>query len=144
VKRWKLILGLLVLFLSGVLVGSMGTAIYFKQTFGHIFAKGQPQVRKLIMKKLVGELDLAETQRAPIEEIVGQVQADLWKLRKQHQPEAEAIIAQGIAQMKPQLSAVQQEKLDVLFERLKERWEHSPDEAHRARGRDFPRGHRPW
>ena len=143
-KRWKLVLGLLVLFLSGVLVGSMGTAIYFKQTFGHVFAKGQPQVRKLIMKRLVRELDLAETQRAPIEEIVGRVQADLWKLRKQHQPEAEAVIEQGIAQMKPQLSTVQQEKLDGLFERLKQRWERAPDEAHRARGRDFPGGHRPW
>jgi len=96
------------------------------------------------MKKLVRELDLTEAQRAPIEEILGQVQTDLWKFRKQHQPEVEAIIAQGIAQMKPRLSAVQQEKLDGLFERLKEHWERPPDEAHRGRGRDSPKGHRPW
>jgi len=144
VKRWKLVLGLLVLFLSGVLVGSMGTAIYFKQTFGHVFAKGQPQVRKLIMKKLVRDLDLTEAQRAPIEEIVGQVQADVYKFRKEHHPEVEAIMAQGIAQMKPLLSTVQQERLDRLFERFKERWEQSPDEAHRAPGRDLQGGRRPW
>jgi hypothetical protein len=127
VKRWKLVLGLSVLFLSGVLVGSMGTAVYFKQTFGHGFPKEHSQVRKLIMKKLVRELDLTETQRTPIEDIVNQVQTDLWKFRKQHQQEVETIILQGIAQMKPYLSEVQQEKLNSLFERLKAHWERSPD-----------------
>ena len=60
VKRWNLILGLVVLFLSGVLVGALGTAIYFKQAMGHTFGESQPAIRKLVMKKLVRELDLTE------------------------------------------------------------------------------------
>jgi len=120
VKRWNLVLGLVALFLSGVLVGTLGTAIYFKQTMGHIFGESQPAVRKLVMKKLVRELDLTETQRVRIEEIVGEIQAELWEFRKQHQREIEGILARGIAQMKPELSADQQQKLDALFERLKQ------------------------
>jgi Spy/CpxP family protein refolding chaperone len=130
VKRWKLILGLSVLFLSGVLIGSMGAAIYFKQTFGHGFPKEQSQVRKLVMKKLVRELDLTEVQRTPIEDIVGQVQTNLWKFRKQHKQEVEAIIVQGIVQMKPLLNPIQQEKLDDLFQRYQAHWERPP-EGHR-------------
>ena len=83
------------------------------------------------MKKLVRELDLTQAQRAPIEEILGHVQADLWKFRKQHRQEVESIIVLGIAQMKPHLSAVQQEKLDSLFQKLKARWEHAPDGSER-------------
>jgi len=120
VKRWNLILGLVVLFLSGVLVGALGTAIYFKQAMGHTFGESQPAIRKLVMKKLVRELDLTETQRARIEEVVGEVQTELWEFRKQHEREIETILARGIAQMKPELSVDQQRKLDALFERLKQ------------------------
>jgi Spy/CpxP family protein refolding chaperone len=130
VKRWKVILGLSVLFLSGVLVGSMGAAIYFKKTLGHAFPKEQSQVRKFVMKKLVGELDLSEAQRASLEEIVGQVQTDLWKFRKEHQKEVETIVVEGIIRMKPVLNPIQQEKLDGLFQRLKAHWERLP-EGHR-------------
>jgi Spy/CpxP family protein refolding chaperone len=120
VKRWNLALGLLALFLSGVAIGAMGTAIYFKQTVGHVFSEGQPGIRKLVMKKLVRELDLTEAQRVRVEAIVGEVQSELREFRRQHHREIEAILDRGIGQMKPDLSKEQQQKLDVLYERLKQ------------------------
>ncbi len=118
-KRWNLVLGLSALFLSGVVIGALGTAIYFKQTMGHVFSEGQPAVRKLIMKKLVRELDLTESQRARIEKVVGEVQVEVREFRRQHQDEIGAILDRGIAQMKPELSKDQQEKLEALYERVK-------------------------
>jgi Spy/CpxP family protein refolding chaperone len=120
VKRWNLALGLLALFLSGVAIGAMGTAIYFKQTMGHVFSEGQPGIRKLVMKKLVRELDLTEAQRVRVEAIVGEVQTELREFRRQHHREIEAILDRGISQMKPELSKEQQQKIDVLYERLKQ------------------------
>jgi hypothetical protein len=119
VKRWNLVLGLSALFLSGVVIGATGTTIYFKQTMGHVFTEGQPAIRKLIMKKLIRELDLTASQRVRIEEIVGEVQTQLGEFRKQHRREIEAILDRGIVQMKPELSNDQQQKLDALYERLK-------------------------
>jgi hypothetical protein len=130
VKRWNLILGLSVLFLSGVLIGTLGTAIYFKHTIGHVFTEGQPAVTRLIMKKLDRDLDLTEPQRAEIEKIVAEVQTDLWTFRTQHRPEIEAIIARGITQMRPLLSSEQQVKLDAVFERMKERWNKAGGPGH--------------
>jgi len=120
------VLGLLVLFLSGVLVGGVGTAIYFTHTIDQGFTHGQPQVRKFIMKKLVRELDLTQTQRDRTEEIVGRIQENLATFRKEHHSEIEAIIAEGIQQIKAQLTSVQQEKLDRFVERLKQHREHPP------------------
>jgi hypothetical protein len=122
VKKWSLILGLLVLFLSGVLVGALGTAVYHRQTAGYVLGEGQPGVRKMVMRKLVRDLDLTETQRVQIEAIVTEVQAELGKFRSQHRPEIEAIINRGLVQMRPLLSAAQQEQLDTLSQRLKEHW----------------------
>jgi hypothetical protein len=115
-----LVLGLIVLFSSGVVVGALGTGIYYRQTGRHVFAESPPAVRKLVMKKLVRELDLTEAQKVRIEEKVREVQEELWEFRKQHQREIEAIFARGIAQMKPELSPDQQQKLDAFYERLKQ------------------------
>jgi len=134
VKRWNLILGLTVLFLSGVLIGALGTAFYFKYTMGHAFSEGHPGVTKLIMKKLDLELELTEPQRVAIEGIVAEVQADLWKFRTQHRPEIEAILARGTAQMKPLLSPEQQAKLEALLERMKERWKRPGGPPHGGHG----------
>ena len=60
-KKWKLILGLLILFGSGVLVGALGTTLYYKQTAGYVLGEGQPGVRKMVMRKLVRDLDLTES-----------------------------------------------------------------------------------
>jgi Spy/CpxP family protein refolding chaperone len=137
VKKWNLVLGLSVLFLSGVLIGVLGTAIYFKQNVGHFFGEGQPAVTKMVMKKLDRELDLTAAQRSEIEKIVAEVQTDLWKFRTEHRPEIEGILTRGIALMKPLLSPEQQRKLDELSEKMKERWRRPGGPSH---GRPGMRG----
>lgn len=139
-KKWKLILGLLILFGSGVLVGALGTTLYYKQTAGHVLGEGQPGVRKMVMRKLVRDLDLTEAQRPRIEAIVTEVQAELGKFRAQHRPELEAIIDRGLARMRPLLSGPQQEKLDTFSRRLTDHWNsphgpghHGPGMRHRDR-----------
>ena len=122
VKKWSVVLGLLVLFGSGVLVGSLGTAVYYKKTAGYVLGEGQPGVRNMVMRKLIRDLDLTPAQRPQIEAIVAEVQAELGKFRAQHRPEIEAIINRGIAQIRPLLAAAQQEKLDAFSQRLREHW----------------------
>ncbi len=133
-KKWSLVLGLVVLFCSGVLVGALGTAVYYKQTAGYVLGEGQPGVRKMVMKKLVRDLDLTETQRVQIEAIVAEVQAELGKFRSQHRPEIEATIDRGLAQMRPLLSAAQQDQLDTFSQRLKEHWNSPRGPGHHRPG----------
>jgi Spy/CpxP family protein refolding chaperone len=135
VRRWNLVLGLSALFLSGVVIGALGTAIYFKQTIGHVLTEGQPAVKKLVMKKLVRELDLTESQRARIEKVVSEVQLEVREFRRQHQHEIGAILDRGITQMKPELSKDQQEKLDALYEKVKRHRQREGNLKRRPHGR---------
>lgn len=133
-KRWSLVLGLLVLFGSGVLVGALGTAVYYRQTSGYVLGEGQPGVRKMVMRKLVRDLDLTAAQRGEIEGIVSEVQGELGNFRAQHRPEIEAIIDRGIARIRPLLSAAQQEKLDSFSQRMKEHWNGPRGSGHHGPG----------
>ena len=133
-KKWSLVLGLLVLFGSGVLVGALGTAVYYKQTAGYVVGEGQPGVRRMVMKKLVRDLDLNDTQRVQIDAIVAEVQAELGKFRAQHRPDIEAIIDRGLARMRPLLSAAQQEKLDTFSQRVKDHWNSPRGSGHHGPG----------
>lgn len=133
VKKWSVVLGLLVLFCSGLLIGALGTTVYFKKTGEHLISEGPPGIRKMVMKKLVRELDLTEPQKVQIDGIVTEVQAELRKFRAQHQSEIEAIIDHGIAQMKPLLSSDQLVKLDALSERLKQHLHRKAGQALRGR-----------
>ncbi len=121
-KQWKTWLVIAVVFLSGIIMGSVGTGFYMKQRIGRILHEGLPAVRKVIMKKLTAELNLTQDQQEEVEEVVEETQLQLQQLRAQYHPQMEKIIENGIATTKTSLSAEQQKKLDALYEKVKKRW----------------------
>lgn len=109
-------------FMSGVLVGSVLTGFHMKHRMGRLLHDGTPAVRDVIMKKLTAELDLTNEQQGGIGQIVGETQLKLQQLRAQYRPQMEEIISSGIARMKPILSAEQQKKLDAFYAKMQKRW----------------------
>jgi len=122
VKKWKLFIGLMILFLSGVLCGAVGAGLYAKHAFSEIMAGRQSTARHMIMKKLTRDLNLTTAQQVGIEKIIEGVQADLLVIRKKYQPEVETVISRGIGAMKGELQPEQQRKLDAVYEQAKRRW----------------------
>lgn len=125
-KKWRLWAGITLVFLSGLIIGAVGTGLYVKMTIAGVLQGGPPAVKKVIVKRLDGELALTADQKAEIDKIVSEAQARLLSLRLQHQPEIEEIIESSIGRMKTKLSKEQQEKLDKLHERLRKNW-HIPE-----------------
>jgi hypothetical protein len=107
---------------SGFLVGFFSAGVHAKYTFERIFSGGPPAAQEVIVKRLTRELDLSESQRAHVESVVTRTQAELFKLRQQHQPEVRALIDSSIVEMKQQLSPEQCQKLDRHFEMVRQRW----------------------
>ena len=119
-NRWKLISGVLLVFVLGVLVGSVGTGFYFKHRF--VSRKKDPQARRaFIMKKLTKELSLSQNQTTEIEKIVEQMVEQRREYSLQKRLEIKNIMDQGFLQMKKELSSDQQKKLDALRERFERR-----------------------
>lgn len=121
-KKWQTWVVLIAVFVSGLVMGSVGAGFYMKHRIGGILHQGLPGVKKEIMKKLTSELNLTPDQQDEVEEIVEETQLQLQQLRAEYHPKMEKIIENGIAVMKTRLTAEQQSKLDALYDRVKKRW----------------------
>jgi len=121
-KRWKLISGLLLVFVLGVLAGAFGTRVYLKDRFERL--RKDPKARQaFIMRKLSKELSLTPEQKIKIGKIVEQVGDRRREYYRKNRPEIKKIMDEGFAQIKKELTNDQQKKLDELraeFEKRRE------------------------
>lgn len=123
-KLWG---GLLVLFLAGILTGSVGTILYQHYDQEQRWERGPAGRQERLMKRLTEELSLTQAQSKEIEPIVSRAHIQILELRATHQPEIERIMAEGIAELKTKLSNEQGAKLDTLYAKLKQRSQISRD-----------------
>ena len=119
-KRWKLVLGLLLVFVLGILAGAFGTRIYLKDRFAH-FRKDPKARQAFIMRKLSKELELTPEQKIKVEKIVAQVGEKRREFFLKNRPEIKKIMDEGFAQIRKELNNDQQKKLDVLREEFEKR-----------------------
>jgi hypothetical protein len=131
--KWKIWVGLLVLFVSGLLIGSVATRMYVRHQVKGIFARERPAIRNLFLGRLTGELDLTSEQRQAIEQIANRAAEKFYDLHKKHRGEVEAVLDRSAREMKKHLSPAQQEQFDAFRKKMKERhkrWRgrrHGPD-----------------
>ncbi len=119
-KRWKLVSGLLLVFVLGILAGSFGTRVYLKDRFAHL--RKDPKARQaFIMRKLSKELELTQDQKTKIEKIVEQVGAKRRQFFLKNRPEIKRIMDEGFSQIKKELNNDQQKKLDALRKEFEKR-----------------------
>jgi len=117
VIRWKLISGLLLVFVLGVLAGSVGTGFYLKHRLAPIIK--EPRARKaFIMKRLSKKLNLTPNQKTKIEPIVEQMIEKRREYYRKIRPEIKRIMDQGFTQIKEELNEDQKKKLDELREKF--------------------------
>jgi hypothetical protein len=120
VIRWKLISGLLLVFVLGILAGSVGTGFYLKHRLAPLIK--DPRARKaFIMKKLSKELNLTSDQKSKIEPIVEQMLEKRREYYLKNRPEVKTIFDQGFAQISEELNEDQRQKLDGLREKFRRR-----------------------
>ena len=127
VIRWKLISGLLLVFVLGILVGSLGTGFYLQHRLAPLMK--EPRARKtFIMKRLSQELNLTSDQKTKIDPIVEQMIEKRREYYLKNRPEIKRIMDQGFAQIREELNEDQKKKLDGLREKF-----------HRRRGERDPK-----
>lgn len=120
VMRWKLISGLLLVFVLGILAGSVGTGFYLKHRLAPLIK--EPRARKtFIMKRLSKELNLTSDQKTKIDPIVEQMLEKRREYYLKNRPEIKTIMDQGFAQIREELNEDQKKKLDGLREKFHRR-----------------------
>lgn len=139
-KKWKLWLAVLLIFLSGSLVGTVATGLYVRSKVLCIVQEGPSAVTQLVTRRLARNLDLSATQRTDVSRIIQETQQQLQVLRLRSRPEARQIIIDCITEIKTTLTPQQQQELDVLFERFKNRWRSADSAFFSTDPDDKPRG----
>ena len=121
-NKIKLLLGLSLVFLMGVIAGSYGTKMYLDQKKSQ-FSKGDHLTKRkeAWMEKLKSELSLSQQQEGEIQKILDKTFGEMRALREQHRPETEKIVEDGIALMKEKLDDGQKVKLDEMHKRFVEK-----------------------
>jgi len=117
-KKWKLIIGVAIVFAVGILVGSLGAGFYHKYRFDHI--RKDPSTKKaFILKKLSKKLNLSEIQKNEFRNIIDQIEDRKVEHFQKSRSEFVKIMDQGLSQMKRVLDPDQQKKLDEFTERFR-------------------------
>ncbi len=123
----KIVGGLVVLFVAGVLCGVAGTQLYHTHEREQRAERGDEAQHERIVTRLTRELTLTAAQRADIEPIVMRAHVAILELRFAHHAEIEEILTKGMAEIKEKLSREQQTQLEAMYARLQRRWTKSRD-----------------
>ena len=121
-NRWKILTGLFVIFLSGIIVGATGTNLYIRRvirTKVDAVVSGDNQVvTQLVMIRLERSLGLSESQKAKIRPLIMDAAVKIRALRSSLRPQFEKIFLQTAHEINRSLDKTQQKKLDKLLKRI--------------------------
>jgi hypothetical protein len=112
-QKWKIIAGLLLVFVLGTLTGALGTGMVLKRQ--HPFFSRQPEDRKaFIMKRLSRKLDLSAEQKVRIEAIIDRVQAEAFQKMREGRRFMREHLEKGFAEIRQELTPDQQRRFDQM------------------------------
>jgi Spy/CpxP family protein refolding chaperone len=148
-SKTKTILAAIALLVSGAVFGMAGTLYVIKQGAHHV--ERNPEHRaKMILKRLTRALDLDDSQRGQIAEIIGDAQAAIHGMLEDRRPKLRGVIQDSADEIEVVLRPEQKERFQRMrrrFEERAERWNSAPRRPggkglRRARERFKPE-HRP-
>lgn len=119
-KKWRLIAGILLVFILGLVVGSWGTGMYLRNRLDRF--REDPETRKAsILDRLDRRLGLTDAQRSAFQSIINETERKVGKSFEKHEAEMKGFIDESFARMEGILNPEQCEKLDALRRELEER-----------------------
>ncbi len=114
-KHWKLVLGVVLIFLLGAFVGSISTGYYIKKynmrSAGFRYEKGS------LLEKVSKELNLTDDQKIQIGKILDRLE----EKRKEHISGITSEIRRAVTQIMKELQPEQQKKFNLMREEFRKR-----------------------
>jgi hypothetical protein len=117
-NRWKVIAGILLIFILGAFCGVIGSGLFFKQRVQRFMdpAGSPPPIR--FLKRQLDDFQLSVEQKAQIDALFAEMRREFTDLFRKTQPEFKALFDRYISHIRKELRPDQQEKLNRVVERL--------------------------
>ena len=119
--RLKLWAGISLVFVLGVLAGSLGAVLYYKNRIERFEEYGYSKKAHILMKRLDETLGLSEVQKTEIEAVLREFHKDLSDIRNEVHPRIEELRRRTFATIKEALDGDQIRKFQELEESLRHR-----------------------
>jgi len=120
-KKWKLVAGVLLVFVFGVLIGSLCSGLYH-QYLSNRFRKDPAEKKAFILKKFSERLDLTETQQNVFRTVIDQVDQQRRAQLQKNRSELNKIRDESYLEMKKVLNPDQQNTFDELIQEIRDRY----------------------
>ncbi len=114
-KTW---IALIVVLISGIIIGVIGTLFYVKSSIIKIAEGDYSRLTRMIVNRFESRLDLTDEQKEQIKNIIEKSRDELMELRKKIRPEVQDIISRAIKEIEPLLTDVQKKKFRRMLKRL--------------------------
>ncbi len=121
-KNWKVIAGVIGIFLLGMLAGGLVTAKLCQIRVRQVVLGGPQAVGDVIVRRLSWHLRLDGAQRDQLRAIVGDAQTEMKSVRRQVQPQVEEILERAETKVCSMLRPEQVERFDKLVSERKAKW----------------------
>jgi Spy/CpxP family protein refolding chaperone len=116
-KTWKLVTGVVLVLLAGILVGSLGTQMLVRHRFPLPPPRPGPHAA-FLAERLSKNLYLTQTQKARVRQILDQTNEKLHQHFQQEQPQLKKIIDDGFSEIAKELNDTQREKFDYMRQKI--------------------------
>src|SRR5438067_13261661 len=99
-RDWRIWSGVLVVFVCGLLVGTVATTAYHNYERQHRWEQGLAGMKPRVMKHLTHELRLSDAQRSAFDVIISRAEAELLHLRIAQQPHVDDVLIRTLDALK--------------------------------------------
>jgi hypothetical protein len=122
-KTWKVVSGIALVFVVGILVGSLGTHVVLR----HRFPPPHPGPKAaFLVERLSRDLSLTESQKARVKQILDQTDEKLHQHFQQVEPQVKKIVDDSFAEIGKELTDEQRKKLDLIRQRFERKTQIAP------------------
>ena len=121
-KPWKVVIGVLLVFFLGALIGALGTHRYTMKRL-HAMAEGPVGIRQAMVRGLTWRLRLTPAQQVETDNAIREAQKEFQGIRNEVQPRVEVILHSAQDRIRAQLDIKQREKFDKIVAEHKGRWQ---------------------
>jgi len=123
-NKLKVSVGVLLVFVLGILAGTFGTQAYMKYRTSHFIEKGHEARAERFLGRLSRDLDLTEVQQTEIGKILKDSHRKLAQISYRCQPEIRGIIEHDFGMIREILTDDQREQFDRFQRRFHQRGRH--------------------
>lgn len=116
----KLAIGVILVFLVGLLTGAIISGYYYKERVKSFETGGPPEGVKIrmLLDRFSHDLELTDSQKDKIEKVLRDLQENIFQLRRKAFPQIEEFNKKSLEQIKSILNSKQMEKFNTFQEKM--------------------------